>query len=139
MSPDVEKLLKVASRLYLSGEKGSLGAHFRALQTAAKAPSVIWKKEFTAFPVPQLPQMERWQFNGYGGFAMPEGDYVIDMPKETMTPAPWCNLLCSPGFGTLVSESGPMFTYDDNSHHGRVTRWPNDPVSKTGGRVLPSG
>ncbi len=136
MSPEVEKLLKAASRLYLSGERGSLGAHFRALQTPAKAPAAIWKKEYQAFPVPVLPQMDRWQFNGYGGFTLPEGDFVIDLNKDVMTPAPWCNLLSSPTFGTLASESGPIFTYAGNSHHGRITRWPNDPVSPRPGEGL---
>ncbi len=136
LSPEVEKLLKAASRLNLSGEKGSLGAHFRTLQTSAKAPSILWKKEYHAFPIPVLPQVNRWQFNGYGGFTLPEGDYVIDLPKDVMTPAPWCNLLSSPGFGTLASESGPLFTYTGNSHHGRITRWPNDPVSPRPGEGL---
>jgi len=80
--------------------------------------------------------MDRWQDSGYGGFSLPEGDFVIDLPKDTMTPAPWCNLLSSPGFGTLASESGPIFTYSGNSHHGRITRWPNDPVSPRPGEGL---
>ncbi len=136
LSPEVEKLLKAASRLYLCGEHGSLGAHFRSLQTSAKAPNVLWKKEYQAYPIPVMPSLSRFMFNGYGGFTLPEGEYVIDLPKDVMTPAPWCNLLSSPGFGTLAAETGPLFTYAGNSHHGRITRWPNDPVSPRPGEGL---
>ena len=136
LTPDAEKLLRGISRLYLSGEMGSLGAHFRALQSTTKHPGAVWKKEPHAYPIPLLPEIKRWMYNGYGGFTQPEGDYVIDLPKDVQTPAPWCNLLSSPIFGTLTGETGPLFTYANNSHHGRITRWPNDPVSPRPGEGL---
>ncbi len=136
LSPDTEKLLKAASRLFLSGDRGSLGAHFRALQASAKAASVKWKKEDHPSPVPPLPPLDRWQFNGYGGFTLPEGDYVIDLAEGALPPAPWINILANSGFGSLAGESGPLFTYFGNSHYGRITRWPNDPVSPKPGEGL---
>ena len=136
LSPEAEKLLRSASRLYLSGEQGSLGAHFRSLQSSAKLFAPNWQKEFHAYPIPILPALKRSFFNGYGGFTLPEGDYVIDLDKSTETPAPWCNLLCTKKFGTMVTESGPLFTYWKNSNHGRITRWPNDAVSPRPGEGL---
>ncbi len=136
LSPDTQALIKGIARLHLSGDRGSLGAHFRALQTSAKASDVRWKKEQKQYPIPALPDINRQMYNGYGGFVMPDGDYVIDVTKDSPTPAPWCNLLSSIRFGTLCGESGPLFTYARNSHHGRMTRWPNDPVSPRPGEGL---
>jgi cyclic beta-1,2-glucan synthetase len=52
------------------------------------------------------------------------------------TPAPWCNVIANPTFGTLVSESGSVYTWADNCHEYRLTPWGNDPISDVSGEVV---
>ena len=47
----------------------------------------------------------------------------------TVTPAPWANVIATPDFGCLVTESGLGFTWRGNSQQNRLTTWQNDPVS----------
>lgn len=126
---DVLKTLEAFSRLILDDRLGSLEEQLsQAEKPWHMAPPLVDFEE----TAPRLPKLERAFFNGLGGFAMPEADYVIDLPPGARTPAPWCNMLSAPHFGTLVCESGPLFTYRGSSHHGRLTPWPNDPVSPQG-------
>lgn len=132
LTADQLGLLRAAARVVLSTDGGSLAEQLRALEVSVHArplytcrPSAQWK--------PTLPEMDAPLFdNGYGGFTKDSGNYVITLPAGRQTPAPWCNPLCSDRFGTLAGESGLIFTYTENSHSGRLTRWPNDSVTPRG-------
>ncbi|RPI53214.1 MAG: cellobiose phosphorylase, partial [Acidobacteria bacterium] len=67
--------------------------------------------------------------NGVGGFTTGGREYVIYLEASETTPAPWCNVLSNPEFGTLVTETGGGFTWAANSGEHRLTPWTNDPVS----------
>ena len=56
-----------------------------------------------------------------GGFSE-DGGYVINEKR----PLPWCHVLSSPQFGTLVSEGSLGFSYAFNSRELRLTPWDND-------------
>ncbi|MDD3336513.1 MAG: hypothetical protein PHI98_13530 [Eubacteriales bacterium] len=124
-------LLCAAARLRLSTADGELEEQLNALKSPEATrpaylckPSAAWKTS--------LPQGEELlYFNGFGGFNS-LGNYVIALPPGRQTPAPWCNPLCSEHFGTLAGESGLVFSYAENSHSGRLTRWPNDSVAPKG-------
>ncbi|MCD7770702.1 MAG: hypothetical protein LUH23_01200 [Oscillospiraceae bacterium] len=55
-----------------------------------------------------------------GGFY--RGKYVIN----SKPPLPWCHVLSSRQFGTLLSEGSLGFTYAHNSRELRLTPWDND-------------
>jgi cyclic beta-1,2-glucan synthetase len=74
--------------------------------------------------------------NGLGGFTADGREYVIHLGPGDTTPAPWCNVLANPDFGTLVTESGGGFTWAENSGEHRLTPWTNDPVSDPPGEAL---
>jgi cyclic beta-1,2-glucan synthetase len=87
-------------------------------------------------PVAEVPRPEGLAFdNGIGGFT-PEGDYAIHLADGSMTPAPWCNVLANPDFGTIVSEAGLGFTWSGNAGEHRLTPWSNDPVTDAQGEAL---
>jgi cyclic beta-1,2-glucan synthetase len=65
--------------------------------------------------------------NGFGGMT-PEGDYQIRVEGDRVPPAPWVNVVANEHGGFIVSERGAGFTWADNSHFFRLTRWHNDPV-----------
>jgi cellobiose phosphorylase len=75
-------------------------------------------------------------FNGYGGFARDGHEYVIAPPTGVRTPAPWCNTVANPEFGSVLSESGSAYTWAGNAHEYRLTPWHNDPVSDPSGETI---
>ena len=75
-------------------------------------------------------------FNGSGGFSTDGREYVIATSAAQPTPAPWVNVLANARFGTLVSESGPGYTWSENAHEFRLTPWANDAVSAASGEAF---
>jgi cellobiose phosphorylase len=86
--------------------------------------------------VPALPRHDLTFFNGMGGFTSDGREYVITTAPGQMTPAPWVNVLANPHFGTVISESGLAYTWNENAHEFRLTPWGNDPVSDSGGEAF---
>lgn len=80
--------------------------------------------------------------NGFGGFDLDNSEYVLFLsPAATsaipeQTPAPWCNVLSNPNFGTLVSERGLGCTWAHNASENRLTPWSNDAVCDPPSEVL---
>ncbi len=74
--------------------------------------------------------------NGPGGFTPDGREYVIALEPGQTTPAPWANVIASPRIGTVVSESGCMYTWAGNAHEFRITPWHNDPVSDATGEAF---
>ncbi|MCF7837879.1 MAG: cyclic beta 1-2 glucan synthetase, partial [Candidatus Marinimicrobia bacterium] len=88
-------------------------------------------------PAPQsLAQRERVFANGPGGFTPDGREYTITLEPGQMTPAPWVNVIAAPHIGTIVSESGSMFTWACNAHEFRLTPWHNDPVADESGEAF---
>jgi len=74
--------------------------------------------------------------NGVGGFEREGRAYRIDVSGDRRPPAPWCNVIANESFGTVVSESGSMFTWFGNSQAHRLTPWSNDPVTDPSGELF---
>ena len=72
--------------------------------------------------------------NSYGGFNADGNEYVIRLPKQTdgsvqRPPLPWSNVLANAhNAGCIVTESGAMHSFAQNSREHRLTPWFNDPV-----------
>jgi cyclic beta-1,2-glucan synthetase len=74
--------------------------------------------------------------NRYGGMLPDSSAYSLLIANDSRTPAPWCNVLANPDFGTLVSEAGSMCTWWGNSSENRLTPWNNDPVLDRTGEAI---
>ncbi len=74
--------------------------------------------------------------NALGGMLPALDGYALLLANESRTPAPWCNILANPDFGTLVSESGSMCTWWGNSSEQRLSPWNNDPVLDRTGEAI---
>ncbi|HEX7637202.1 MAG TPA: glucoamylase family protein [Burkholderiaceae bacterium] len=85
---------------------------------------------------PRLPTGDLALFNGYGGYGGDGREYVVAPPAGVRTPAPWCNVIANPDFGTVVSEAGASYTWAENAHEWRLTPWHNDPVSDPSGETF---
>jgi len=129
ITPEQQNLLRACARLVLNTADGSLASQLDRITVSLESAPMYQHKPSAAWK-PGLPAMEELQFdNEFGGFTVPDGNYVILLPPGRQTPAPWCNPLCSDSLGTLAAESGLVFTYTGNSQLGRLTHWPNDAVS----------
>ncbi len=74
--------------------------------------------------------------NGVGGFSADGREYVITTVRGKLTPAPWANVLANPHFGSVVSESGAVYTWAENAHEFRLTPWSNDLVCDSSGEAF---
>ncbi len=75
-------------------------------------------------------------YNGIGGFTADGREYVIDITPAAPTPAPWCNVIANPNFGTVITESGGAYTWCENANSFRLTPWYNDPVGDASGEAF---
>ena len=129
VAEDHRNLLLAASHAVLSGNRGSLQRQLSGTETLSPVRPFVPLAVQTEDPSSQLPFLELPYFNGLGGFTADGREYAIYLAPDTMTPAPWINVMANPGFGTLVSETGLGFTWCGNSQQNRLTPWTNDPVS----------
>ncbi|HTB51809.1 MAG TPA: glucoamylase family protein [Ferruginibacter sp.] len=74
------------------------------------------------------PRTDLQFFNGIGGFSKDGKEYIITTTPAQATPAPWCNVLANPNFGSIISESGSSYTWLENAHEFRLTPWNNDSI-----------
>ena len=126
-------LLRTVARVILDGEAGSLEQQLAKLdEQPVRLPRFIPIEPLVpALDVqPSLePPTDLLFDNGYGGFTPDGREYVIHLSPGEWTPAPWSNVIATPGFGCLVTEAGMATTWCKNSGENRLTPWRNDPVS----------
>jgi cyclic beta-1,2-glucan synthetase len=137
IDPSVLDLLQSVARATLDADAGSIKSQLdrRALRPSPPA-HLVPQHGPRALPTPQPTRPALLHDNGYGGIDPDSGEYVIVLQKGETTPAPWVNVMASPEFGTMVSESGVGCTWAHNSHENRLTTWNNDAVSDGSGELL---
>jgi cellobiose phosphorylase len=139
ISDEDRVLLQTVARTILTDSRGTLWdqIHRRRLvevPVPRLTPARTHRVEAPA--AAELPRRDLIFFNGLGGFTPDGREYVITTARGQVTPAPWVNVLANPHFGTVVSESGPAYTWSENAHEFRLTPWHNDPVSDASGEAF---
>ncbi|HEY2629296.1 MAG TPA: glucoamylase family protein, partial [Usitatibacter sp.] len=138
VADDDRILMETVARAIFSDRRGSLSvqvARRGPLETRVPrlVPTRSDRDEATSAPPPAR---ELILENGLGGFTPDGSEYVITMGEDQATPAPWVNVLANPDFGTVVSESGGAYTWNENAHEFRLTPWHNDPVCDPSGEAF---
>ncbi len=131
-------LLQTVARVILTDTAETLQEQVdrRLVPRRLPPPLRATQKEAPTDPVAPLPVRDLIFANGQGGFTPDGREYLISLEKGDATPAPWCNVIASPYIGTVVSESGGMYTWVDNAHEYRITPWNNDPVTDCSGEAF---
>ncbi len=130
-------LLHSVARVVLEDEQGTLAQQLEQRSQLEPKVPLLGSLRTPAFDPPVALEPRELIFqNGYGGFTRDGHEYVITLQDRQSTPAPWVNVLANPSFGTVVSESGPGYTWVENAHEFRLTPWSNDPVQDTPGEAL---
>jgi cyclic beta-1,2-glucan synthetase len=138
LSDEDRILLQAVARVILLEEAGTLAEQIEkrgrgdsvlpALRIARRKPETLTAVE--------APRRDLAYYNGYGGFTRDGREYVTILKPDATTPLPWANVIANANFGTVVTESGSVYTWAENSHEFRITPWYNDPVSDTSGEAL---
>ena len=137
ISAEDRALLQSVARAIFMDNRGSLAEQVRRLVPTEASIAMLAKQ--TAPPAPPSPETSRPSLvmeNGFGGFSPDGTEYVVVTEEAQATPAPWVNVLASPHFGCVVSESGSVYTWSENAHEFRLTPWHNDPVTDATGEAL---
>jgi cellobiose phosphorylase len=139
ISGEDRDLLQAAARVIVSGSRGSLVEQANRKGLAGKSvarlsPTRAHRPEPPAPPQPPRPDLVLG--NHLGGFTADGSEYVIITTQSQTTPLPWVNVIANPGFGTVLSESGVAYTWNENAHEFRLTPWHGDPVGATGGEAI---
>ncbi len=145
MSPDDQLLLRASARVVMDAAHGGLHNQLTRPQVPfVPGPSrsgisdpdaPVSVAAASALPGAE-PELEI--FNGQGGFTGEGREYLVRVggPSHTFPPAPWTNVVAHERFGFACTESGPGYTWSENSHDNRLTPWRNDPVSDVPGEVI---
>jgi len=143
LTHDGRTLLLQAARVVLRSSGGSLARQLRkalagkdqgvlgSLAASEPSPVETSKREGAV-----LAASKRLFDNGIGGFSEDGREYVMTIVPGDETPAPWCNVLANPSFGSVISERGSSFTWSQNSQSHRLTPWSNDAVSDPSGELV---
>ncbi|MCM2329603.1 MAG: cyclic beta 1-2 glucan synthetase, partial [Lysobacter sp.] len=131
-------LLQSVARAIVTDRRGSLAEQVaRRGPAESRVPRLEPSRVHRGYAAPgRAPARELILGNGLGGFTPDGTEYVITTRAGESTPAPWCNVLANPAFGTVVSESGAAYTWSENAHEFRLTPWHNDPVSDSAGEAI---
>ncbi len=138
LTEDDQVLLQTVARVVLSDSAETLQEQVDRRVAPRRLPADFRPAEDQVReprPVPLAPR-ERIFENGLGGFTPDGREYVIMLEPGRTTPAPWANVIASPRIGTVVSESGGMYTWVGNAHEFRITPWENDPVTDACGEAF---
>lgn len=141
LSREDRLLLQSVARVIISDTQGPLSRQIYRRRTDPLMPpfkpghiqSIAMGEETSVLPAPETSLILH---NTYGGFTADGKEYVITLPEGRPLPAPWVNILSNPKFGTVISESGSAYTWEENAHEFRLTPWENDPVQDVSGEAL---
>jgi cyclic beta-1,2-glucan synthetase len=130
LNDDDRAVLRGFARVVLRASRGSLARQLRVLDGSEPLPARARSTPRAA------PTRVRTEVLPLPGLSADGSAYVIPVDADTRPPAPWCNVLANPRFGTLVSESGGGYTWAGNSQRHRLTPWSNDPIVDPVGEIL---
>ncbi len=132
-------LLQAVARVIIADSRGSLAEQVDyqipvEKRMARLVPSRVHRLEPAARLDP--PRSDLLLGNGLGGFSSDGSEYVITTSQSQKTPLPWVNVLANANFGTVISEGGLAYTWNENAHEFRLTPWSDDPVGASGGEAM---
>ena len=130
-------LFQAVSRIILSDGLGTLDEQIKRRSKVKPVipyftPTRFYATQESALEIPK----DLTYFNGLGGFSKNGNEYHILTGAENPTPAPWCNVIANPVFGTVISESGQSYTWMENAHEYRITPWNNDAITDLCGEAF---
>jgi cyclic beta-1,2-glucan synthetase len=130
------RVLPSVARIVLYARRGSLALQMaRLIEGNVMKPMQRSLKSVSSRIVSRDTQTLEF-FNGFGGFSADGAEYVVDLRKGQLTPAPWINVVANTNFGFQSAVDGGGYTWQGNSRENKLTSWGNDPVSNPLSEVI---
>jgi cellobiose phosphorylase len=139
MTEEDKVLQQTVARVLISDTAGTLAEQMQRRPRVEKTVARFDRLQPRRPAVPvgvEINRPDLAAFNGIGGFTHDGREYVITTTGESLTPAPWANVLANAWFGTVISESGGAYTWCENAHSYRLTPWHNDPITDASGEAF---
>ncbi|HEY1765072.1 MAG TPA: glycosyl hydrolase family 65 protein, partial [Opitutaceae bacterium] len=134
---DDRVLLQSVARIVLDDENGNLAEQLERRNVQEPAAPALSPTRSAVSDITAPPGAPDLTFaNGLGGFTHDGREYVITLQSGQSTPAPWINVITNSSFGTVVSETGAVYSWSENAHEYRLTPWSNDPIRDAPGEAL---
>ncbi|MGB5488989.1 MAG: glucoamylase family protein [Lysobacterales bacterium] len=131
------KKLEAAAAAVLDSQHGTLEDQLREHDGPEQHLPILLPTRPPVAKVPSSLRVKGLRYeNEYGGFAPDGREYIIYVEDGQRPPAPWCNVLANPRFGSLTTESGGGYSWFLNSGEYRLTPWSNDPVTDQAAEAL---
>jgi len=130
---DRENLIYQA-KILIDSKDGTIEQQIQTLlQSGSRTPITYLKpiKKITSSGKDIAPDLDKLEFyNGLGGFSKEHKEYVmnINYNNSLITPSPWANIIANPNIGTVITESGAMYTWLYDSYDNRLTKRIDDPL-----------
>ncbi len=134
-------LFQSVARAIIRDDQGKLAVQIHRsasteAQTSRFLPAKIQSPVISRDGLKSLPSRELIFSNGLGGFTLDGREYVMNLGPGKKTPLPWVNVLANAHFGSVISENGSAYTWNENAHEFRLTPWNNDLVSDVSGEAI---
>jgi cyclic beta-1,2-glucan synthetase len=130
-------LFQTVARAIISDSRGSLHDQLNRPTRRKKINTLVPERKRLPIQHQRLSAPTDLLFNnGHGGFRKDGKEYVVYIDNGNLTPLPWVNVLANKHFGTIITESGPSYTWAENAHEFRLTPWSNDPVTDASGEAI---
>ncbi|MCC6793795.1 MAG: cyclic beta 1-2 glucan synthetase [Candidatus Hydrogenedentes bacterium] len=139
ISEEDRTLFLAIARVVISDEEGSLRRQIERVRRIGSLPMPRLSPMLRRHLYPresEPPKRDLAFYNGTGGFTQDGREYIITLRSDQWPPAPWVNVIANPNFGTVVSESGSVYTWVENAHELRITPWQGDTVGGAGGEAI---
>ena len=137
ISNEDKVLLQTVARVIISDKNGTLFDQVnKKHHFTPTIPYLPKGKKYEPISQSKMPHEPLLFDNGIGGFSAHGDEYVITTREGHATPLPWSNVIANPNFGTIVTESGPLYTWSENAHEFRLTPWNNDSISNNSGEAF---
>jgi cyclic beta-1,2-glucan synthetase len=130
---DKENLISL-SKVLLDSKKGMIEQQIVSLaQSISKMPNqiLLTTKKITSPGKDIFVNLDHTKFfNGLGGFLEEKREYVLNINYEKLliSPVPWVNIISNRDIGSIITESGSMYTWLYNSYDNRLTKRIDDPL-----------
>ena len=139
MSTEDRSLMLASAAIVITDAVGTLAEALDSRRGDAELSTPTLVPVSQPIKEPSLPPVQPtdlYRFNGIGGFTRDAREYVMTVAPHRMPPAPWSNVIAGREIGTVITESGGMYTWRGNAHEYRLTPWYDDPVTDASGEAF---
>jgi cellobiose phosphorylase len=141
--PEFDKTnLIYLAKILLDSKLGTIEQQITSIlqsKTHSQTTYLVPTKKISSAGKDTVPDLSNLKFfNGLGGFSEEDKEYVmnINYQKSLYTPSPWTNIIANKDIGSVITESGSMYTWFSDSYDNRLTKRIDDSLIDRGSEIF---